>query len=158
MSEITDQIFVGSYDDASSEEYLSDRRITHVITCAYEFPSSIIRSGYKISIVDDLADSKTKKYFLEAASVLDRWVREDKKIMVHCFAGMSRSTSVVITYFIVYRGWSFDIAHGHLKQRRYQTKIYPGFIPILKEIETEFRQPPPQDLPQHQGLEVQKPQ
>ena len=140
MSEITDQIYVGSYADASSEQYLSERRITHVITCADEFPSSIIRSGYKIPIVDDLADSKTKKYFLEAASVLDRWVREDKKIMVHCFAGMSRSTSVVITYFIVYKGWSFDIAHGHLKQRR--------FIPILKEIEADLRQPPPQDLSQ----------
>lgn len=121
---------------------MSDRRITHVITCADEFPSSIIRSGYRIPIVDDVADAKTKKYFLEAASVLDRWIREDKKIMVHCFAGMSRSVSVVITYFMVYKGWSFDLAYMHLKQRRYQSNIHPGFIPILKEIETQFRQAP----------------
>jgi protein-tyrosine phosphatase len=142
MSEITEQIYVGSYADASSDQFLSDRRITHVITCADEFPSSILRSGYRIPIVDDVADSKTKKYFLEAASVLDRWIREDKKIMVHCFAGMSRSVSVVITYFMVYKGWSFDLAYGHLKQRRYQSNIHPGFIPILKEIETQFRQAP----------------
>lgn len=142
MSEITEQIYVGSYGDASSDQFLSDRRITHVITCADEFPSSIIRSGYRIPIVDDVADAKTKKYFLEAASVLDRWIREDKKIMVHCFAGMSRSVSVVITYFMVYKGWSFDLAYMHLKQRRYQSNIHPGFIPILKEIETQFRQAP----------------
>jgi len=141
MSEITDQIYVGSYADASSEQYLSDRRITHVITCANEFPSSIIRPGYRIPVVDDVADAKTKKYFLEAASVLDRWIREDKKIMVHCFAGMSRSVSVVITYFIVYKGWSFDLAYNHLKQRRYQTNIHPGFIPILKDIEAQFKRP-----------------
>jgi hypothetical protein len=61
MSEITDQIYVGSYGDASSEQYLSDRGITHVITCVDEFPSSIIRPGYRIPIVDDVADSKTKK-------------------------------------------------------------------------------------------------
>lgn len=142
MSEITDQIYVGSYGDASSEQFLSDHGITRVITCAEEFPSSILRTGYKIQIVDDVADAKTKKYFLEAASVLDRWVRENNKIMVHCFAGMSRSVSVVITYFIVYKGWSFDLAYTHLKQRRYQTKIHPGFIPILKEIEaTSIRSP-----------------
>jgi protein-tyrosine phosphatase len=141
MSQITDQIWVGSYGDASSEQYLSERRITHVITCSDEFPSSVIRPGYRIPIVDDVADSKTQKYFLEAASVLDRWIREDNKIMVHCFAGMSRSVSVVITYFIVYKGWSFDLAYSHLKQRRHQTKIHPDFIPILKEIETKFKRP-----------------
>lgn len=149
MSEITDQIYVGSYGDAASEQFLSDRGITHVITCADEFPSSLLRPGYKIQIVDDVADAKTKKYFLEAASVLDRWVREGNKIMVHCFAGMSRSTSVVITYFMVYKGWSFDLAHSHLRQRRYQTKIHPGFIPILKEIEAMPTRPP---------LEAQRPQ
>ena len=140
MSEITEQIWVGSYADASSEQYLSERQITHVITCADEFSSSIIRSGYRIPVVDDVADVKTRKYFLEAASVLDRWVREGNKIIVHCFAGRSRSVSVVITYFMVYKGWSFDIAHGHLKQRRYQTNIHSNFIPILKEIEALPRQ------------------
>lgn len=150
MSEITDQIWVGSYGDASNDQYLSERRITNVITCAEEFPSSIIRSGYRIPLVDDVADAKTKKYFLEAASVLDRWIKEDKKVMVHCFAGMSRSVSVVITYFMVYKGWTFDLAHGHLKQRRYQTKIHADFIPILKEIEAELK------LPQQQNPQVQQ--
>jgi atypical dual specificity phosphatase len=142
MSEITEQIYVGSYGDAASDQFISDRGITHVITCADEFPSSLLRPGYKIPIVDDVADEKTKKYFLEAASVLDRWVREGNKIMVHCFAGMSRSVSVVITYFMMYKGWSFDLAHNHLKQRRYQTKIHPGFIPILLEIEAMPTRPP----------------
>lgn len=159
MSEITDQIYVGSYGDASSDQFLSERRITHVITCADEFPSSIIRSGYRIPIVDDVADKNTKKYFLEAASVLDRWIKEGNKIMVHCFAGMSRSTSVVITYFIVYKGWSFELAHTHLKQRRYQTKINPGFIPILKEIDSQFRLPRQEgSYLQHGGSGVQQPQ
>ena len=159
MSQISDQIYVGSYGDASSEQFLSDRGITHVITCADEFPSSIIRSGYRIPIVDDLADEKTKKYFLEAASVLDRWVCEGKKTIVHCFAGMSRSVSVVITYFMVYKGWSFDLAYNHMKQRRYQTKIHPGFIPVLKEIEAQFKLPRQEEnYLQHEGSQAPPPQ
>lgn len=76
--------------------------------------------------------------------------------MVHCFAGMSRSVSVVITYFMMYKGWSFDLAHSHLKQRRYQTKIHPGFIPILKEIEAMPTRPPleAQGLQQPEGSEA----
>ena len=139
MSEITDKIWVGSYGDACNDLFLTERGITNIITCTEEFQSSIIRPSYRIPIVDDVADEKTKKYFLEAASVLDRWVNEGKKVMVHCFAGMSRSTSVVITYFMVYKGWSFSIAHSHLKQRRFQTKIHPDFIPILKEIESTLQ-------------------
>jgi atypical dual specificity phosphatase len=153
MSEITDQIWVGNYGDACNETFLSERKITHIINCANELQSSIFRPGYKIQVVDDVADAKTKKYFLEAASVLDRWVREGNKIMVHCYAGMSRSVSVVITYFMVYRGWSYDVSYRHLKQRRFQTNPHPDFIPILKEIEALPRLQPQPHHP-HEGLEA----
>ena len=157
MSEITDQIWVGNYGDACNEIFLSERKITHIINCAKELQASVLRPGYQINIVDDVADAKTKKYFLEAASVLDRWVREGNKIIVHCFAGISRSTSVVITYCMVYKGWSYDIAYRHLKQRRFQTNPHPDFVPILKEIETQFTLQPMPHHPQ-QGLEVPRPQ
>jgi protein-tyrosine phosphatase len=157
MSEITGQIWLGNYGDACNEVFLSERKITHIINCAKELQASLLRPGYQINIVDDVADSKTKKYFLEAASVLDRWVQDDKKIMVHCFAGISRSTSVLITYFMVYKGWSFDLAYTHLKQRRFQINPHPDFIPILKEIEAQIR--PPLEKPQaHEGLRAQQPQ
>jgi protein tyrosine phosphatase len=152
MSEITDQIWIGNYGDACNETFLSERKITHIINCANELESSFLRPGYKIQVIDDKADEKTKKYFLEAASVLDRWVRDGNKIIVHCFAGISRSTSVVITYFMVYKGWSYDVAYRHLKQRRFQTNPHPDFIPILKSIHSQLPQP------HLVGLEVQQPQ
>jgi atypical dual specificity phosphatase len=140
MSEITDKIWIGSYGDASNEIFLSERRITHVITCAHEFSSSILRPGYKIPIIDDTVNEKTMEYFLEGAAKINEWVNEGKCMIVHCFAGMSRSVSVVITYLIVYKGWSFQIALDHLKLRRRQTNPHPGFIPILKLIEARRAQ------------------
>jgi len=134
MSQINDNIWVGSYGDATNEQFLLDEKITHIMTCAEEFSPSILRPGYRVPIVDDVADTKTRKYFLEAASVLDRWVNEGNIVLVHCFAGMSRSTSVVIAYYMIYKGWSYEIAYSHLKQRRYQTNPHPDFIPILKGI------------------------
>jgi len=141
MSEINEQIWVGSYGDSCNEVFLSERRITHILSCADEFPDSRRLPSYKIPIVDDVADEKTKGLFLEGAAKINEWLsqndneKDERRIIVHCFAGMSRSVSVVITYFMVYKGWSFQIALNHLKLRRRQTKIHPDFIPILKEIE-----------------------
>jgi protein-tyrosine phosphatase len=139
MSEINEQIWVGSYGDSCNEAFLSERRITHILSCADEFPMSIRLPSYKVPIVDDIADEKTKERFLEGAAKINEWLsdneKDERRIIVHCFAGMSRSVSVVITYFMVYKGWSFHIALNHLKLRRRQTKIHPDFIPILKEIE-----------------------
>ena len=141
MSEITEQIFLGSYGDLANERFLDDRQITHILCCAEElplrtgFPYSSNYQGHKLFILDDIADEKTKAYFLEGATILDNWINDGKKVFVHCFAGISRSVSVLITYFMVYKGWSYDLAFNHLKLRRPKINPYPEFIPILKAIE-----------------------
>ena len=80
--------------------------------------------------------------FLEGASKLNEWISHGKKVFVHCFAGMSRSISVVITYFMVYKGWSYEVAFNHLKHCRRQTNPHPVYIPILKDIESKHSQLP----------------
>jgi len=141
MSQITDQIWVGSYGEVCNDPFLDERNITHILCCAEEFalragfPYSSNRIGYKIPLVDDKADENTMASFLEGASKLNDWISDGKNVFVHCFAGMSRSVSVVITYFMVYKGWSYQIAFNHLKNRRRQTNPHPAYIPILKDIE-----------------------
>jgi predicted protein tyrosine phosphatase len=144
MSEITEQIWLGSYGDSANEPFLEERQITHILCCAEElslragFPYSQHYEGYKVPLVDNKADEKTKGYFLEAASILDSWVNDKKKVFVHCFAGISRSVSVIITYLMVYKGWSFDLAFQHLKLRRPRIHPHSEFIPILKAIEAKL--------------------
>lgn len=148
MSEITDQIWIGSYGDTANECILEERQITHILCCAEElqlrvgFPYSQRYEGHKVPLVDDKADEKTKAYFLEGATVLDGWINDGKKVIVHCFAGISRSVSVVITYLMVYKGWSFNLAYNHIKLRRPRMNPHPDFIPILKTIESKLPQQP----------------
>jgi hypothetical protein len=160
MSEITEQIWLGSYGDISNDAFLGDRKITHILCCAEElplrvgFPYSQVYQGHKVALVDDKADEKTKAYFLEAATVLDGWIHEGKNVFVHCFAGISRSASVIITYLMVYKGWSFDLAFQHLKLRRPRIHPHSEFIPILKSIEAKLHPPLP-DSPRPEDLGVQ---
>jgi len=145
MSMITDYIWIGSYDDVCNTQMLNAWRINHVMCCANElplragFPYSKERIGYKVPIVDNMADEKTMDRFLEGAAKLNEWISQGNRVIVHCMAGMSRSVSVVITYLMVYKGWSFRTSHDLVRLRRWQTDIYPGFMRVLEEIKRNPR-------------------
>ena len=147
MSEITEQIWIGSFGDISNDMFLEERKITHILCCAEElplrvgFPYSQKLQGHKVFLIDDIANEKTKAYFLEGATALDIWINSGKNVIVHCFAGISRSVCVVITYLMVYKGWSYNIAFEHIKLRRPKMNPHPDFIPILNSIESKL---PPQ--------------
>lgn len=148
MSQITDKIWIGSYAEACDEQFLKDRKINHILCCAEEFavragfPYSDQRTGYKVSLKDDFADEKTMGLFLEGAAKLNEWILQGIPVMVHCFAGVSRSVSVVITYFMIYKGWSFNIALNHLKHCRRKANPHSNYIPILLDIESKLPRPP----------------
>jgi atypical dual specificity phosphatase len=143
MSQITDEIWLGSYAEACDEQFLKDRTINHILCCAEEFavragfPYSDQRTGYKVSLKDDFADEKTMELFLDGAAKLNDWISSGNRTMVHCFAGISRSVSVVITYFMIYKGWSFNTAFNHLKHCRHKSNPHHNYIPILLMIESK---------------------
>jgi protein-tyrosine phosphatase len=135
MSEITGQIWIGSYENVSDNTFLSERRITHLIGFSNIFNLHSSRFSYNIPLSDTIIHEKTKSILLTAASILDELVKEGKKIMVHCFHGNNLSVVIVMAYYIHCKGYSFDLAYSHITFRRYQTNINKNYIPILKEIE-----------------------
>jgi protein-tyrosine phosphatase len=52
--------------------------------------------------------------------------------MVHCLAGVSRSVSLVLSYFIKYRGYTYDEAFNLVKSKRRIIHPNDGFIAQLK--------------------------
>lgn len=143
MSQIDEHIWIGGAISSSNEQLLKDNLITHILCCAEEFkhpPGFLYITGesnerwYRLPIVDDAVSSETGAQFKEGAKKLNEWVTDGHTVMVHCFAGISRSVSVVIAYYMIYKGWSFEIAYSHIKQRRRQIHPHSDFIPILKNI------------------------
>ena len=147
MSQVTENIWIGSYQDVCNDELLNERKITHVLCCGEDldlragYPYSKDRIGHKISIEDNVADEKTLDRFMEGAAKLNEWISQGRRIIVHCMAGMSRSVSVVITYLIVYKGWSYQTAYTLVKLRRWQTNIHPEFVELLEEMNPSFTHP-----------------
>jgi hypothetical protein len=56
--------------------------------------------------------------FDSAASQIHEWLEGGKRVLVHCFAGASRSVTAVIWYLMRYEGHAWDDALALIKQQR----------------------------------------
>jgi hypothetical protein len=71
--------------------------------------------------VDDFCDSAHDhivRQFEEAAATIDAWLREGRRVLVHCFGGISRSATAVVWHQVRYRGSTWDEALAVVKARR----------------------------------------
>ena len=66
-----------------------------------------------------------------AADLLNKLVKEDKTVYVHCTAGIGRSSSVVVTYLILYENYSVRDAVELC--RKYRPKISINYE-VINEI------------------------
>lgn len=139
MSKIDPNIWIGTVYNAHDKDFIHTHRITAVLSCAKEFASNKIPSieYYNLPITDDTADSKTEEQFREGAATLDMWINLGHTVIVHCHAGISRSVSVVIAYYIM-KGLTYEKAYSKVKSARPAANIYPEYIPILKRLERQY--------------------
>lgn len=143
MSKIDTLVWIGSYKAASNEHFLKIHKIRHILNCAKDFnglPKSLADSSihykyFRVPLVEqNISVKKTEYYFRKAAAKLNEWIQQGHPVIVHCYQGISRSVSVVMTYYIVYKGWSFYKAYAFVKSHRHYMHPLHEFIPILKSI------------------------
>lgn len=66
-------------------------------------------------------------------------IKNNKNILVHCHAGLSRSATIVCAYLIRKNGWSCEEAVSFVKKKRNRIRPNEGFIKMLKDYETTCR-------------------
>ena len=115
MTEITDQVWLGSYADVINGSFLKERRITHILCCADEIPL-IVGFPYSNSLEGRRVTGIT--WAQDAAETINQWVSEGKEVMVYCNDGLGLSASAVIEYLITYKKCSYRLAYDHIKLRR----------------------------------------
>lgn len=134
MSKITNRIFLGNFKDACDYDFISNNDIKLVINLAEEVPIS-----YNLNI-------KHLHYFLKDVSsqiitdviysVYDHMVNffksSDGNVLFHCYAGVSRSASVLIGFLMLYSNISLGDAYSFVKSRRRIIKPNIGFIRQLE--------------------------
>ncbi len=113
---------------ASSKELLQKFGITHILTVAKGHPAQFPHSfKYKIIPVLDMASTNLKRRFNECIEFINECLSNGGKVLVHCFAGVSRSATIILAYMMQEHGLSYHAAIKFVKNKRALINPNDGF-------------------------------
>ncbi|XP_057704696.1 dual specificity protein phosphatase 19-like isoform X2 [Corythoichthys intestinalis] len=126
-------LLLGSQDAAHDMNTLQIYQVSHVLNVAYgvanPFPDRFV---YKTVQILDLPDTDITSYVEECGTFIDQARRQNGVVLVHCNAGVSRSSSVVTAYLMWHEGLPFDKAYQQVKLARPSSRPNPGFLHQLQ--------------------------
>ena len=136
MSRIKDKIYLGNWRDAQNVTLLKRYKISHILCSARElrpcYPSLF---EYKCLRFDDVPSFKLEDKLDEAADFIKFALDNGTGVFVHCYAGISRSSTCLIAYFMKHEDLSLKDAYRLCKIRRSIVCPNYGFMEQLRSFE-----------------------
>lgn len=121
MSRITSRIYVGAFYAAQNLAFRNSCDITHILNCTPDKHRDLDNFNITQISIDDGFEIP-EEYVWQAINVIHNAVKNGGKILVHCHAGISRSSSLVCGY-LAWMGMSWDEAVEFVRSKRPQ--IHP---------------------------------
>lgn len=128
MNEIIDNLYLGSLHAGSNGKELQNQGITRVINLSYVSYPKYEGITYKTINVYDNQSADIAVYFDECVAFIDDALSRGEKVLVHCFAGISRSTSIVLAYLIEKYNHSLPDALRIVQEKRPVARPNEGFM------------------------------
>ena len=128
MSFVTPQIYIGGFMEARDGHWLQSRGVTHIVNASEELPNYF--PNYFKYLRLDLNDSPNQdltKALSNSFRFMKKAIDEGGVVFVHCFAGMSRSSSQIIHYLMIDRAMSFERALSYVRRKHPRTDPNYGF-------------------------------
>lgn len=102
--------------------------------CALDVLIGSSRPHIRVSVWDDPEEAdQIALHFDRAADFVHKHVESGRNVLVHCAAGISRSTTLVLYYMLKYRGYkSVDEALEKVRERRPDANPNRGFLRVLE--------------------------
>ncbi|SCU69015.1 dual specificity protein phosphatase, putative [Trypanosoma equiperdum] len=145
---IVDNVFCGSLRTTQSQVVYDKLGIKNLLTVGRDLvPVPPVGGKHLVISLDDIEEADIRCTFDEAVNFIDMSVEKGEGCLVHCFAGLSRSATTVIAYFMMKRGMRLGDAYQLTKRGR--PSIYPneGFFRQMIELDGElFPDDPPLQL------------
>jgi atypical dual specificity phosphatase len=118
ISRITDNLYLSSFM-GTTEYNLLKFKITCVITACRETPKVNMKGIEAIKL--DVQDKPTEflaKYFDFIADKINEVIKKNGIVLVHCVAGISRSTSMILAYLMKHKRMRLKDAHSLVRSKR----------------------------------------
>ncbi|MDB9787138.1 dual specificity protein phosphatase family protein [Bacteriovoracaceae bacterium] len=138
-SEITPRIFITSAHTASDLKKLQAKKIGLIVNAASSKCESPFgdKMKYLNLELDDYEDQSILKEIISTSENIRKFLKKNrrKNVLVHCFAGMSRSCTLVIGHLMITEGLRLDVALEKVQNGRNVCEPNSGFMNQLRELE-----------------------
>ena len=134
-NQITLNLFVGSFECVEYATRFLD--IDTVLSICQEDASHHIRNSrirHKWFKVDDICTTNIIPIAKLCSDIIHKCVTQDKLVLVHCQAGISRSVAVVIYYLMEHQAMNYEQAYECVKYARWMAKPNKAFEQQLKDV------------------------
>ncbi|XP_024315620.1 dual specificity protein phosphatase 1B isoform X1 [Brachypodium distachyon] len=133
-------LYLGSVGAALNKEALKSLNITHILIVARSLnPAFSEEFTYKKIEVLDSPDTDLVKHFGECFNFIDEGISTGGNVLVHCFAGRSRSVTVVLAYLMKKHQVSLESALSLVRSKRPQASPNEGFMAQLVNFEKSLQ-------------------
>lgn len=118
--------------------------VTAIVSCIEQLPCNV--QQYKeagVTVfhipISDFPSANLKQWFQDVCKFMNDMRSQERVIVVHCAAGISRSCTVLAAYLMYLCRWSPSQAIQHIRNKRRIVQPNPGFIKQLKEWDQYLR-------------------
>ena len=134
--QVMEGLFLGAEVAAHSKLILEKHNIKRVLSLGIAMePVFQEKCDYMIISIEDSRNEDIYQFFETTYKYIDKALEDKAPILVHCQAGISRSATVVIAYFIKKNKWSYLKALDFVSQNRDFINPNKGFEKQLIEYQ-----------------------
>lgn len=131
---LDDWLYLGSLDASQNADALYDLRITDVFSAIDEPEDDIAGIQYTWVDLIDAPDQDLSDAIDFVIPYLNEIRDSGGKVLVHCYAGISRSAALVIAYLILEYGFDYDSALRFVRSKRPEVNPNHGFERQLRML------------------------
>ena len=141
LYKIDEHIYLGTLGVALNRDTLVQGGITH-ISCVARGIKNIFQADFKylnIEMLDSLNESLLDHLPIALAWISQAVSLPQTRILIHCFAGRSRSVALVLAYLMVFQGLTLRSAYHHVRSIRPSANPNTHFMRHLKGLDLELQ-------------------
>ena len=142
ISEIRPYLFLGDAQAAGNLQLLQSRGITCVVNATVDEPNSFPQHfAYTSIAIKDYTTQRISPFFELFRDVVDQARSRNGIVFVHCFEGISRSPTLVLSYLMQDENLSLADALQQVKRRRNFIEPNSIFKRDLRTLEARLKLP-----------------
>ncbi|XP_055845336.1 dual specificity protein phosphatase MPK-4 [Episyrphus balteatus] len=136
MDEIEKGLFLGNLTSATNMETLKSHKITHILTLdSVPLPSHVQQVSFlttKYVQISDMPKEDILHHLDQCTEFISLALDKGENILVHCYFGVSRSSTAVIAYMMKKHNLEYQQAFEIVKSKRKFVHPNSGFVNQLK--------------------------